>query len=103
MGSPLIAVSPKEQFLQSLDPQVRKLIIAILTWIAERERELIRQRTIEGIKRAKLQGKHVGRPKIPIDEKKVRGSANIRVSERISALVHINLRLRDMSSVLTLQ
>lgn len=70
MGAPVIAVSPRESFLQSLDPQVRKLVIAVLTWAAERERELLRQRTREGMLRAKLQGKHVGRPRKPIDWRK---------------------------------
>ncbi len=70
LGAPVIAVSPKESFLQNLDPQVRKLIIAIFTWAAERERELLRQRTREGMLRAKLQGKHVGRPRKEIDWRK---------------------------------
>jgi len=72
LGAPVIAVSPKEEFLQNLDPGVRKLIIAIFTWVAERERELLIQRTKEGMLRAKLQGKHVGRPRKPIDLNKVR-------------------------------
>lgn len=71
-GSPVIVVSPKESFLQTLDPQVRKLILAVLAWAAERERELLRQRTIEGMKRAKAQGKHVGRPPKHVDWRKVR-------------------------------
>jgi len=70
LNAPVIAVSPKESFLQNLDPQVRKLIIAIFTWVAERERELLRQRTIEGMLRAKLQGKHIGRPRKEIDWKR---------------------------------
>jgi len=72
LNSPVIAVSPKEEFLQNLDPSVRKLIIAIFTWVAERERELLIQRTKEGLVRAKLEGKHVGRPKKEIDLKKVK-------------------------------
>ena len=71
LGAPVIPVSPKESFLQNLDPQVRKLVIAVFTWVAERERELLRQRTREGMLRAKLEGKHVGRPRKPIDLKKV--------------------------------
>jgi len=67
LGAPIIAVSPKEAFLANLDPQVRKLILAIFTWVAERERELLRQRTREGMLRAKLQGKHIGRPRKKVD------------------------------------
>lgn len=70
MNSPVIPVSPKESFLQNLDYQVRKLILAVLVWAAERERELLRQRTIEGMLRAKAEGKHIGRPRKEIDWRK---------------------------------
>jgi len=63
LGAPIIPVSPKEAFLQNLDRSIRDLVLAILAWAAERERELLRQRTREGMMRAKLQGKHVGRPR----------------------------------------
>ena len=72
LGAPVITISPKESFLQNLDPQIRQLIIAILAWTAERERELLRQRTREGMRRAKLEGKHIGRPKVKINMRKVR-------------------------------
>jgi len=72
MKAPVIPVSPKESFLQNLDPQVRKLILAVLVWAAERERELLRQRTREGMLRAKAEGKHIGRPRKKIDWKKFR-------------------------------
>jgi len=70
LGAPVLPVSPRESFLQSLDGQVRKLVIAVLAWAAERERELLKQRTREGMRRAKLEGKHVGRPRKPIDWRK---------------------------------
>jgi len=70
LNSPVITVSDKEKFLQNLDPQVRKLVIAVLVWAAERERELLRQRTKEGMLRAKMQGKHIDRPRKKIDWKK---------------------------------
>src|SRR5918995_3506347 len=60
--SPLISCSPKEIFLQTTDPSVRKLMIGILTWVAERERETLVQRTKDGIQRAKISGKDIGRP-----------------------------------------
>lgn len=40
-----------------------RLQIAILSAFAQFERDLIRERTIEGMRRAKAQGKNVGRPK----------------------------------------
>lgn len=39
-----------------------KMMLAILSAFAEMERDLISQRTLEGLKRAREQGKHLGRP-----------------------------------------
>ncbi|MBA3750588.1 MAG: recombinase family protein [Nitrosopumilus sp.] len=61
--SPLISCSPRETFLQTTEPSIRKLMLGILTWVAERERELLVQRTKDGILRARSVGKIVGRPK----------------------------------------
>ncbi len=60
--SPLISCSPRESFLQTTDSSIRKLMIGILTWVAEREREMLVQRTKDGIFRAKNAGKEIGRP-----------------------------------------
>lgn len=54
-----------------------KLHFAILSAFAEFERELIRERTLEGLRRAKLQGKQAGRPKGSKDTKKRRKSGYI--------------------------
>lgn len=54
-----------------------KLHFQILSAFAEFERELIRERTIEGLRRAKLQGKHAGRPKGSKDTKKRKKSGYI--------------------------
>ncbi|MDR4513009.1 MAG: recombinase family protein [Nitrososphaeraceae archaeon] len=61
-NSPLISCSPRESFLQTTDPSIRKLMISILTWVAEREREMLVQRTKDGMKRARIAGKEIGRP-----------------------------------------
>ena len=60
--TPLISCAPRESFLQSTEPGIRKLMIGILTWAAERERELLVQRTKDGMIRAKISGKEIGRP-----------------------------------------
>lgn len=65
--APLISCSPRETFLQSTEPSVRKLMIGILTWVAEREREMLVQRTKDGMRRAKESGKNIGRPQAMID------------------------------------
>lgn len=54
-----------------------KLHFHILSAFAEFERELIRERTIEGLKRAKSQGKALGRPKGSKDGKQRRKSGYI--------------------------
>lgn len=51
-----------------------KLHFQILSSFAEFERDLIRERTIEGIRRARLKGKQPGRPKGSKDKKKRRRS-----------------------------
>jgi putative DNA-invertase from lambdoid prophage Rac len=66
--APLISCSPRESFLQMTEPSVRKLMIGILTWVAEREREMLVQRTKDGISRAKSVGKIIGRPKKKLDK-----------------------------------
>src|ERR687885_1448446 len=66
--APLISCSARESFLQTTEPSVRKLMIGILTWVAEREREMLVQRTKDGISRARLGGKVVGRPKKELDK-----------------------------------
>lgn len=52
-------VSVKEEWLQTLDDNVRKLVLSILTWVAEWERKRIRERQLE----AWSQGKQKGRPR----------------------------------------
>lgn len=54
-----------------------KLHFQILSAFAEFERELIRERTIEGIRRAKKNGKSLGRPKGSKDTKKRKKSGYI--------------------------
>jgi DNA invertase Pin-like site-specific DNA recombinase len=57
-------ITVKEEFLQTLDPNIRKLILSILSWVAEYERRRIRERQEEAWKR----GKQKGRPPKVSDE-----------------------------------
>jgi putative DNA-invertase from lambdoid prophage Rac len=66
--APLISCSPRETFLQSTETSIRKLMIGILTWVAEREREMLVQRTKDGMTRAKNSGKPIGRPSKKLDK-----------------------------------
>jgi len=54
------------------DPMMRKFIVSMFAWFAELYRYDIIQRTKEGIRRARLQGKRIGRPPKKIDFKKVK-------------------------------
>jgi DNA invertase Pin-like site-specific DNA recombinase len=66
--APLISCSPRESFLQTTEPSVRKLMIGILTWVAEREREMLVQRTKDGMERARAAGREIGRPQKTLDQ-----------------------------------
>jgi Site-specific recombinases, DNA invertase Pin homologs len=57
-----IMLSVREEWLQSIDPKVRQLVVVMLGWAAEMEREFIQERTREALASLKAQGKHVGRP-----------------------------------------
>lgn len=61
MGVCVKSLSPNESFMQC-DPSIRSLIISIMGWCAQRERENLIERTNAGIQRAKAQGIHCGRP-----------------------------------------
>jgi len=69
--SALVSCSPKESFLQTMEPSVRKLMISILSWVAEREREMLVQRTKDGMERARIVGRRIGRPTKAIDGEKL--------------------------------
>jgi putative DNA-invertase from lambdoid prophage Rac len=49
-----------------------KLLLAVLGGIAEFERDLIRDRTIDGLERARARGKRLGRPPMRIDVERAR-------------------------------
>ena len=68
----VFSVSEKEQFMNAQEEHFRNLILTIFAWVAERELELIRQRTIEGLRRAVAEGKHIGRPRIELTPKQIR-------------------------------
>lgn len=61
------SLSPKEGFTRTEEKTNRQLLIMILTWFAERERDNLVNRTKAGLDRARAEGKILGRPKIEID------------------------------------
>ena len=72
-GIPFVSVSDNLDFSTATG----KLHFQILSAFAEFERELIRERTKEGLHRARNQGKQIGRPKGSKDGKKRRTSGYI--------------------------
>jgi len=53
-------ITIKEEWLQTLDDNIRRLILSVLSWVAEFERRRIRERQEE----AWRQGKQKGRPEV---------------------------------------
>jgi DNA invertase Pin-like site-specific DNA recombinase len=62
LGVPIIACSPKEWFLQTTDKMTRQITLSMYAIFAERERDLISERTKAGLVRARAQGKICHRP-----------------------------------------
>jgi len=70
-GITVWSLSPNESFTRSEDKAVRQLMIMILSWVAERERANLIERTKAGLDRAKSEGKKLGRPRNDINWSKV--------------------------------
>ena len=47
---------------------ISDIVLQVLSFVAENERDLIKKRQAEGIRIAKLKGKHLGRPKTQLPE-----------------------------------
>jgi len=87
----VFSVSEKEQFLNTQEETIRNLILTILAWVAERERELIRQRTIEGLRRARAEGKHIGRPEVKLTDKQMK---------RIRHYLELGISISDIAKLM---
>lgn len=61
LGVCVQSLSPNESWL-NCDPSISQLIISVMAWCAQRERENLIERTKVGMQRAKAEGKHCGRP-----------------------------------------
>lgn len=56
-------VSVKESWLDTTEPMLRKLLLAIFSWVAEHEHQRLKDRTRAGLAHARAAGKTLGRPK----------------------------------------
>jgi len=62
-----------QEFLDYIsDPTLKKKVIADFLWFAELYREDVRRRTVEGLKRARAEGKKLGKPPYPFPVEEVR-------------------------------
>lgn len=66
------SLSPAESWSRIDDKKLRDLMLSIFSWVADRERENLIERTKLGIARARAEGTPLGRPKRSIPWKKVR-------------------------------
>ena len=57
--------------MQTTDRSIRNLMLAIFSWIAERERENLSEWTKSGVARARIEGKYIGRPLREVNCRKV--------------------------------
>jgi putative DNA-invertase from lambdoid prophage Rac len=71
MGVMVWSLSPAEAFTRNEDKAIRQLLVMILSWVAQRERDNLVERTKAGLDRARASGKRLGRPRIDIDADQV--------------------------------
>jgi len=64
-------LSHQEPWLDTSGP-VADLLVAIFGWVAQQERERIRERILAGLARARSQGKRLGRPKFNLDHEEIK-------------------------------
>jgi len=100
-GAIVWSLSPNEKFTQSEETATRQLMLMILAWVAERERDNLVERTKAGLDRARAEGKTLGRPRGAIDWEKVielrnEGLSWQKVAERLEvSAMHLYRRRRD--------
>lgn len=80
---------------QSLDRRfIADLVLQILSYVAEKERQSIRERQRQGIEIAKAKGKYKGRSKKPFDEALLRSEcAKWRAGEQTAAQTYRNCKM----------
>ena len=74
------SLSPAESWSRIEDKKLRDLMLSIFSWVADRERENLIERTKLGLARAKAEGKSLGRPQRVIPWKRVRELQDKKIS-----------------------
>jgi DNA invertase Pin-like site-specific DNA recombinase len=74
------SLSPAESWSRIDDKKLRDLMLSIFSWVADRERENLIERTKLGLARARAEGKHLGRPYRIIPWKRVKELQDKKIS-----------------------
>ena len=94
LGIEVFSLSPAEAFLNSCtDKGMRRIMLTFMITMAERERDLLSERTKQGLVAAKARGIHVGRPfrDIDIEEVKAKREQGMTIAEIAEELgIHVN-------------
>jgi DNA invertase Pin-like site-specific DNA recombinase len=77
-----------------------KMVFTVLGAVAELERNIIRERVTAGLRRAKKEGKTIGRPRVVVDREKVRQLRGQGNSVRIIA-AQLGLTKSTVHSIVT--
>jgi DNA invertase Pin-like site-specific DNA recombinase len=94
LGIEVFSLSPAEAFLNTCsDKGMRRIMLTFMITMAERERDLLSERTKQGLVAAKARGVHVGRPfrDIDLEAVKVKREQGMTVAEIASEMgIHVN-------------
>jgi len=67
LGVRVWSLSPNEAFTRQTDESIRQLMLMLMGWVAQRERDNLVERTKAGLDRARMAGTQLGRPPVKID------------------------------------
>jgi putative DNA-invertase from lambdoid prophage Rac len=93
------SLSPKEGFTRTEETSNRQLLIMIMSWVAQRERDNLVNRTKAGLDKARADGKILGRPRADIDinivnQKRIEGKSWETIADEIGYPVMTLYRTR---------
>lgn len=88
-------VSVREAWLDTTAP-TRDLLLSIMGWVAQHERERLVERTKAGLARARAAGKVLGRPSIAISDQAVKLAQRLRLEGRSWRAAAAELRHREL-------
>jgi DNA invertase Pin-like site-specific DNA recombinase len=91
-------VSVREPWCDT-DSPVRDLLLAVFAWVANHERDRLRERTLAGIEKAKRRGKRLGRPPTGPTGKALERAVELRQGGASWRLVARTLRIERFGQI----